>query len=80
MANKIKTFEKNILDELNIKAVEYIDDMNTFLESTIHECGRILYDYKNEVRQAKQKFFFEGVEEEPLLEAANDNSFLISVF
>ena len=58
-----------------IREVEYIDDMNTFLESTIHECGRILYDYKNEVRQAKQKFFFEGVEEEPLLEAANDNFF-----
>lgn len=51
------------------------DDMNMFLESTTKDVTRAYMSYENEVRQANQKFFLEGVDEEPMLEAAENNFF-----
>lgn len=54
-ANKIKTFEKNILDELNIKAVEYIDDINVledqFLAVNFKVAGAVLKQNVNKMKQ-----------------------------
>ena len=55
-ANKIKTFEKNILDELNIKSVEYIDDVNIlndqFLAVNFKVAGAVLKQNVNKMKQA----------------------------
>ena len=55
-ANKIKTFEKNILDELNIKTVEYIDDINVledqFLAVNFKVAGAVLKQNVNKMKQA----------------------------
>ncbi len=54
-ANKIKTFEKNILDELNIKEVEYIDDINVledqFLTVNFKVAGAVLKQNVNKMKQ-----------------------------
>ncbi len=54
-ANKIKTFEKNILDELNIKSVEYIDDINVledqFLAVNFKVAGAVLKQNVNKMKQ-----------------------------
>ena len=54
-ADKIKTFEKNILDELNIKAVEYIDDINVledqFLAVNFKVAGAVLKQNVNKMKQ-----------------------------
>lgn len=54
-ANKIKTFEKNILDELNIKSVEYIDDINVledqFLTVNFKVAGAVLKQNVNKMKQ-----------------------------
>lgn len=54
-ADKIKTFEKNILDELNIKAVEYIDDINVledqFLTVNFKVAGAVLKQNVNKMKQ-----------------------------
>ena len=51
------------------------DDMNVFLESMQKEVRRTYVSYENDVRKANQKFFLEGVDEEPFLEAAENNFF-----
>lgn len=55
MADEIKTFEKNILDELNIKSVEYIDDINVledqYLAVNFKVAGAVL---KGDVNKMKQ--------------------------
>ena len=54
-ADKVKTFEKNILDELNIKAVEYIDDINVledqFLAVNFKVAGAVLKQNVNKMKQ-----------------------------
>ena len=54
-ADKIKTFEKNILDELNIKTVEYIDDINVledqFLTVNFKVAGAVLKQNVNKMKQ-----------------------------
>ena len=54
-ADKIKTFEKNILDELNIKAIEYIDDINVledkFLTVNFKVAGAVLKQNVNKMKQ-----------------------------
>ncbi len=54
-ADKIKTFEKNILDELNIKSVEYIDDVNVledkFLTVNFKVAGAVLKQNVNKMKQ-----------------------------
>lgn len=54
-ADKIKTFEKNILDELNIKAIEYIDDVNVledkFLTVNFKVAGAVLKQNVNKMKQ-----------------------------
>ena len=54
-ADKIKTFEKNILDELNIKAVEYIDDINVledqYLTVNFKVAGAVLKQNVNKMKQ-----------------------------
>jgi isoleucyl-tRNA synthetase len=54
-ADKIKTFEKNILDELNIKSVEYIDDINIlndqFLAVNFKVAGAVLKQNVNKMKQ-----------------------------
>ena len=54
-ADKIKTFEKNILDELNIKAVEYIDDINIlndqYLAVNFKVAGAVLKQNVNKMKQ-----------------------------
>ena len=55
VADKIKTFEKNILDELNIKAVEYIDDINVledrFVAVNFKVAGAVLKQNVNKMKQ-----------------------------
>ncbi len=55
MADKIKTFEKNILDELNIKSVEYIDDINVledqYLTVNFKVAGAVLKQNVNKMKQ-----------------------------
>lgn len=54
-ADKIKTFEKNILDELNIKSIEYIDDVNVledkFLTVNFKVAGAVLKQNVNKMKQ-----------------------------
>jgi isoleucyl-tRNA synthetase len=54
-ADKIKTFEKNILDELNIKAVEYIGDITVledqFLAVNFKVAGAALKQNVNKMKQ-----------------------------
>lgn len=54
-ADKIKTFEKNILDELNIKAIEYIDDAGVledkFLTVNFKVAGAVLKQNVNKMKQ-----------------------------
>ena len=54
-ADKIKTFEKNILDELNIKTVEYIDDITVledqFLTVNFKVAGAVLKQNVNKMKQ-----------------------------
>ena len=54
-ANKIKTFEKNILDELNIKSVEYINDVDVledkFLTVNFKVAGAVLKQNVNKMKQ-----------------------------
>lgn len=54
-ADKIKTFEKNILDELNIKSVEYIEDVNvledSFLTVNFKVAGAVLKQNVNKMKQ-----------------------------
>lgn len=54
-ADRIKTFEKNILDELNIKTVEYIDDINVledqFLTVNFKVAGAVLKQNVNKMKQ-----------------------------
>ncbi len=54
-ADKIKTFEKNILDELNIKSVEYIDDINVledqYLTVNFKVAGAVLKQNVNKMKQ-----------------------------
>ncbi len=70
-ANKVKTFEKNILDELNIKSVEYIDDINVledqFLTVNFKVAGAVL---KQNVNKMKQTLETLSAEEMQVLTAA----------
>jgi isoleucyl-tRNA synthetase len=54
-ADKIKTFEKNILDELNIKSIEYIDDINVledqYLAVNFKVAGAVLKQNVNKMKQ-----------------------------
>lgn len=54
-ADKIKTFEKNILDELNIKSIEYIDDANVledkYLTVNFKVAGAVLKQNVNKMKQ-----------------------------
>lgn len=54
-ADKIKTFEKNILDELNIKSIEYINDVNVledkFLTVNFKVAGAVLKQNVNKMKQ-----------------------------
>lgn len=54
-ADKIKAFEKNILDELNIKSIEYIDDINVledkFLTVNFKVAGAVLKQNVNKMKQ-----------------------------
>ncbi|MCH5190879.1 MAG: isoleucine--tRNA ligase [Oscillospiraceae bacterium] len=54
-ADKIKAFEKNILDELNIKSIEYIDDVNVledkFLTVNFKVAGAVLKQNVNKMKQ-----------------------------
>ena len=59
VSDKIKTFEKNILDELNIKAVEYIDDINVledqFLTVNFRVAGAVLKQNVNKMKQTLEE-------------------------
>ena len=52
----IKVFEKNILDELNIKAIEYIDDVSvlndSYLTVNFKVAGAVLKQNVNKMKQA----------------------------
>lgn len=54
-ANKIKTFEKNILDELNIRTVDYISDSNLledkFVQVNFKVAGAVLKQNVNKMKQ-----------------------------
>lgn len=54
-AEKIKTFQKNILDELNIKSVEYISDVNVledkYLTVNFKAAGAVLKQNVNKMKQ-----------------------------
>ena len=54
-ADKIKIFEKNILDELNIKAIKYIDDVNVledkYLTVNFKVAGAVLKQNVNKMKQ-----------------------------
>ena len=54
-ADKIKTFEKNILDELNIKNIEYIDDANLLEDKycavNFKVAGAVLKQNVNKMKQ-----------------------------
>jgi isoleucyl-tRNA synthetase len=54
-SDKVKTFEKNILDELNIKAVEYIDDITVledqYLAVNFKVAGAVLKQNVNKMKQ-----------------------------
>ena len=54
-ADKVKNFEKNILDELNIKAVEYIDDINIlndqYVTVNFKVAGAVLKQNVNKMKQ-----------------------------
>ncbi|MBQ8783510.1 MAG: isoleucine--tRNA ligase [Clostridia bacterium] len=55
-ADKIKTFEKNILDELNVKAIEYISDKSVlednFLTVDFRKAGAVLKQNVNKFKQS----------------------------
>jgi isoleucyl-tRNA synthetase len=55
-AEKIKVFEKNILDELNIKAVKYIRDFNilqdSYLTVNFKQAGAVLKQNVNKFKQS----------------------------
>ncbi|MBQ8767205.1 MAG: isoleucine--tRNA ligase [Clostridia bacterium] len=59
VSDKIKTFEKNILDELNIKSVEYIDDINVledqFLTVNFRVAGAVLKQNVNKMKQTLEE-------------------------
>ena len=58
-ADKIKAFEKNILDELNIKSIEYIDDANAledkFLTVNFKVAGAVLKQNVNKMKQTLEE-------------------------
>ena len=58
-ADKIKAFEKNILDELNIKSIEYIDDVNVledkFLTVNFKVAGAVLKQNVNKMKQTLEE-------------------------
>lgn len=58
-ADKIKAFEKNILDELNIKTIEYIDDVNAlednFLTVNFKVAGAVLKQNVNKMKQTLEE-------------------------
>lgn len=55
-AQKIKTFEKNILDELNVKCIEYISDKavleDSYLTVNFRAAGAVLKQNVNKFKQA----------------------------
>ena len=55
-ADKIKTFEKNILDELNVKEIEYISDKSVlednFLTVDFRKAGAVLKQNVNKFKQS----------------------------
>lgn len=58
-AEKIKVFEKNILDELNIKEIEYIDDVkvleDAYLSVNFKAAGAVLRQDINKFKQAVEE-------------------------
>lgn len=58
-AEKIKVFEKNILDELNIKEAQYIDDFNVledaFLAVNFKAAGAVLKQNVNSFKQSLEQ-------------------------
>jgi len=59
IAKKIKVFEKNILDELNIKEVEYISDFNvledSYLAVNFKAAGAVLKQNVNKFKQSLEE-------------------------
>ena len=82
-AAEVKTYEKNILDELNIKAIEYIDDVNvledSYLTVNFKVAGAVLKANVNKMKQA-----LEGASKEKMAEytekAKNGEAVLVEGF
>lgn len=58
-ADKIRTFEKNILDELNIKSIEYLSDVNEledkYLAVNFKVAGAVLKQNVNKMKQTLEE-------------------------
>lgn len=58
-ADKIRTFEKNILDELNIKSIEYLSDVNEledkYLTVNFKVAGAVLKQNVNKMKQTLEE-------------------------
>lgn len=65
-ADKINIFEKNILDELNIKAIRYIDDINVledkYLAVNFKVAGAVLKQNVNKMKQTLEALSAEDMQ------------------